>query len=373
MLASSLMLVAVPQFYYSVFFGRLIAGVGCGFGYVAVNRFDFSILKICLNFHRFQLIQHFGEIAIDSQRGRIGTSIHLFNLKGGIVSGSAVIRFFAVEGRMDVNRFLGIFSLIFSLLAIATTIAFYKESPLQLIREGKEVEALRTMLILSGRVEETAEITKSLDDCKAMVQEERHLSAGVFEGRNIKPLVIVFLLKFAFVLTFNYALKSILHARTRNSNIDYTFVLNLVHTSTVLFMLFTIDKGRRIHFLISGFGTSLILIVFGVLRANISGFLVFIVLVAFELFSALGIGLTAVTYSTEIFCSPKKPGSIAFTGILESCLQILFVFMTENFNAFDAVLLLFSGSILGLITTFALYKLPETANISIREAQNKFL
>lgn len=36
-LASSSILVAVPQFYYSVFFGRLIAGVGCGFGYVAVT------------------------------------------------------------------------------------------------------------------------------------------------------------------------------------------------------------------------------------------------------------------------------------------------------------------------------------------------
>jgi hypothetical protein len=294
------------------------------------------------------------------------------------VSGSAVISFFAVEGRMDINRFLGICCLFFSVLAIMLTVIFYKESPLTLIKKEKEVEALKTMLLLRGEVEETPEIAETLDEFRAMVAEEKHLNTGIFRQGNLRPLVVVLLLKVAFVLTYNYAMKYIHLNITKNAKINYNFILNLVHTFTVVFVLFTIDKGRRIHFMISGFGTSLILIVFGALRASVfahSDFLVFVMFVAFEFFSALGIGLLTVTYSTEAFSTPTKPGSIAFTGVLESCLQILFVIWAENVvysNVFDVVLLLFSGSILGLISVFLLRKLPETTNISLRSARNKF-
>lgn len=295
------------------------------------------------------------------------------------MSGPAVIHFFVVDGRMDINRFLGIFSFIFSSLALIATIIFYKESPVTLIKNGRENEALQILLVLRGEKKVTPEITESFNEFRAMVAEEKHVNADIFKDGNIKPLVLVLLLKLAFVLTFNYSLKQIHLTITQNSKINYTFILNLVHTFTVVFVLFTIDKGRRIHFTVSGFGTALILIVFGSLRASAfsdSGLLVFIMFVVFEFFSALGIGITAVTYSTEAFHTLKKPGSVAFTGILESCLQILFVIWAENVihtNVFDVVLLLFSGIILGLIAVFLFCKLPETSNISIRKAQSKFL
>jgi hypothetical protein len=309
----------------------------------------------------------------------MGTAIFLFILKGGIVSAPAVIKFFSAEGRMDINRFLGIFNLVFSLLAIAMTVIFYKESPLTLIRRNREDEALKVMLLLRSEAEETPEIAETLDEFRAMVAEEKYLNEGIFREGNTKPLMIVLLLKLAFVLTFNYAMKTVHFDLTKDAAFNYNFILNLVHTFTVVFVLFTIDKGRHIHFMISGFGTSLILIVFGGLRAKTlahTDLLIFLMFVAFELFSASGIGLTAVTYSTEAFCSPKKPTSIAFTGVVESCLQILFVIWAENVvysNVFDVVLLLFSGSILGLISVFLLRKLPETSNISLRSARNKFV
>jgi Sugar (and other) transporter len=300
-------------------------------------------------------------------------------LKGGIISGSAVIKFFSVGDRMDINRFLGIFSVVLSLLAIVLTIIFYKESPLKLIETQNEVEALKIMLILRGEVEETSEITESLKEMRAMVADEKHLSTSIFQEGNIKPLIIVSLLKLAFVLTFNYSLKFIHFDAMKKSSIDYTFILNLVHTFTVVLALFTIDKGRRIHLTISGLGTSMILIMLGALRENVvahSDFFVFVMFVAFEFLSALGFGLLAVIYSTEAFYTLKKPGSIAFTGILESSLQILFVIWVENSvhsNVFDVLFLLFSGIILGLISVFLFCKLPETSNNSIRVARYKFL
>ena len=325
------------------------------------------------------MIQHYGEVAADDRRGRIGTAIHLFTIKGGIVSGPAIIKFFSVEGRTDINRFLGMFTLALSLLAITLTLVFYKESPLTLIKKEKEVEALKLMLVLRGETEETPKITETLDEFRAMIQEEKLVNAGIFRDGNMKPLLIVLLLKIAFVLTYNYSLKHVHRDITKTSKINYTLVLNLVHTFTVVFVLFTIDKGRRTHFIISGFGTALILIVFGALRASVStlpDFLVFLMFLAFEFLSAIGIGLTAVTYSTEAFCSLKMPGSIAFIGVLENFLQILFVIWAENVvnsNVFDVVLLLVSGSILGLISVFLFRKLPETSNISLRSAKNMFM
>lgn len=325
------------------------------------------------------MIQHYGAIASDDKRGKIGTAIHLFTIKGGIISGPAVIKFFSVEGRTDINRFLGIFTLALSLLAITLTLVFYKESPLTLVKKEKEVEALNLMLVLRGETEKTPKIAETLDEFRAMAAEEKLLNADIFRDGNMKPLLIVLLLKIAFVLTYNYSMKHVHRDITKKSKINYTLVLNLVHTFTVVFVLFTIDKGRRIHFMISGFGTALVLIVFGALRASafaLSDFLVFIMFLAFEFFSAIGIGLTAVTYSTEAFYTMKIPGSIAFIGVLENFLQILFVIWAENFvysNVFDVILLLLSGSILGLISVFLFQKLPETSNISLRSARNMFM
>lgn len=50
MLLSSVLFIAVPQFYYTVFFGRFIAGVATGLGYVAVENFTFSNAKVRFKF-----------------------------------------------------------------------------------------------------------------------------------------------------------------------------------------------------------------------------------------------------------------------------------------------------------------------------------
>lgn len=302
-------------------------------------------------------------------------------LKGGVVSGTMVISFFTVEGRMDVNRFLGIFSLAITAIAIVMTVFFYKESPVTLIASGRNDEAIRTLIILRGAEEETPDITKSFNELKEMVVEDKFSNSGIFLDGNKTPLVIVLLLRISFVLTFNYGLKFIHITITSNSasGIDYTFILNIIHTATVFCVLFTIDKGRRMHYLISAFGTSITLIVFGCLRASIfsnSELPVFLMFVAFEFFSAIGMGLTAHIYSTELFPTLKKPGSVAFTSIIEHCLQIVFVVWVENViytNIFDIALLLSSGIILAFIAFYLFYHLPETKNLSIRQTRSKFL
>lgn len=355
-------MISLPEYFYAVFFARFVAGIGHGLAYVV-------------------LVQHFGEICEEKYRGRLGTSLHLFFLKGGIISGSMVINFFSVEGRMDPNRFLGIMSLFLSCIAILMVLIFYKESIVTLIEMGREDEAIKTMLVLRRQTEETPESKESFNQMKMMVAEDKHNNSNIFSEENLKALLVVTLLRIAFVFTFNYALKYIHIYMTHNSKsgIDYTFILNTIHTASTFAVLFTIDKGRRKHFLISACGTAATLIVFGSLRVSIykdSEILVFVMFVLFEFFSAIGLGLTAHIYSTEAFATSKKPGSIAFTSIIEQCFQIGFIAWVSNqrySHLFDVILLFTSGFVLTMITIYLFFALPETKNVSIRKARSRFL
>lgn len=338
---------------------RFIAGIGHGLSYVTV-------------------VQHFGEICDDGVRGSFGTMLHLFLLKGGMVSGSAVIKFFSVEGRMDPNRFLGIFSLVLSFIAIGMIFLFFKESPVALIEIGKNDEAIKTLMILKGESEVTDEITKKFNDAQVVVFEDKQNNSGLFTNGNIRPLLIVTLTRICFVLTFNYALKylhfKLLHSS--NSNFDFTFIMNTIHTATTVIVTFTIDKGRRFHFILSAFGTSISLIFLGIVNASFPDLFAMIIFlfVAFECLSAIGLGLTAQIFSTEAFPLSKKAKSIAFTAFIENCLQIAFIYcLQKNSSSFDFVFLLCSGLCLAMIASYLFFKLPETKGISILKAQKRFL
>lgn len=290
------------------------------------------------------------------------------------------MNFFSVEGRMDPNRFLGIVSLCLSCIAIYTTLRFYKESIVTLIESGRDAEAIETMISLRGEAKETTEITENFNELKMMIAEDKYTKSGVFARENLRPLLIVVLLRVAFVCSFNYALKYVHVYMTRNSNsINYTFILNFIHTFTVFIVRFTIDSGRRKHFLLSACGTSVIMIIFGSLRASAyanAEFLVFIMFVLFELFSAIGLGLTAHIYSTEAFKTARKSASTAFTSTIEFILQILFIVWVDKkiyFYSFDVTLLFTCGLILMIISIYLFFNLPETKNVSIRRTRSKFL
>lgn len=360
---SAIALTALPENFYAVFFAKFIAGIGHGLGYVIV-------------------IQHYGEICQDELRGKIGTMIHLFILKGGIMSGSAIINFLLKHDfLMDPNRFFGIHSLVFSIVAILLVHFFYKESIVTLIQSGKEQTAMKTLKILRSEEEATPEIIRNISEIKMMIAEDKYKNSEIFSEGNCRALAVVTLLRVAYVLTFNYSLKYIHIYMTRHSTsgIDYTFILNLVHTLTTVAVMFTIDKGRRKHFFLSACGTSAVLIIFGCIRASIHAnhdLLVFVMFVGFEFFSAVGLGLTAHIYSTEAFPLPKKTASIAFSSIIESCLQILFIIWVENQIyswVFDIVLLFVTGGILVPIIFYLFHNLPETKCLSLREARSKFL
>lgn len=353
--ASAIFLIIQPNLIYTVFLARFIGGIGHGLCYVAA-------------------IQYLGEISDDNIRGRFGTLLHLFLLKGGIISTPLAINLMSFG--MDANRFLGINIVQFSLSAILLIFLFYKESPVTLIAAGKDESALKMLMILKGKDEETDEITKSFNDAKAMVLEDRKKDSGIFTDGNVRPLLIVILLRLSFVLSFNFVLKQLhfhyLHEASPDFN--YNFISNTLHTLTTVIVLFTIDSGKRLHFLFSAVGTSLTLIFVGMAFAFDLNFIFKIILfLSFEIFSAIGLGLTAHIYSAEAFCLSKQTRSIAFTAIVENITQIALIFFPpQHSSSFDLIFIITSGSCLLLIAIYLYFELPETKHNSILEAQKKF-
>lgn len=391
---AALLFILQPELFIIVLVGRFIAGIGYGLVYIA-------------------LIQHYGEITCAKRRGRVGTTIHLFLLKGGLISGPVVIEIFN-QTQMNVNRFFGIISISLSSIAIVMTVIFYKESPLQLILNGRDREAREMLILLNGESIETSdEISQHFNDLKSIVEEDKFSSACIFTSGNRQQLLKVLWLRFAFVLSYNDALKRFIHITIIMCNIQYisgsdtaddnngeskiqpiSFVLNLIHTWVVVFALFTIDRvGKRAYFLISGFATSLILLIFGAYRATWAHVdnngdsvfdntnsrsahvaLILTILVTFDIFSALGFGSTANIYSTEAFQTSKQSGSVAFTCIFEYSLQILFVIIRhlsiEHSRLLDVALLLSSGLSLLTISLYLMAYLPETKQLSLRDARH---
>jgi hypothetical protein len=373
-LFAGLMFLVSPENFLVVFWGRFIAGVGHGITYIG-------------------LIEHYGEVTSFERRGRMGASIHLFFLKGGLLSGPVFIEFFnQEEGQhyMNYNRILGITTTSICMISILMIILFYKESPIVLLRSGKDVECRNMLKLLSTTISNENKITKQFNELKCRIEEDDKFSnASIFDSENRHRLLVVVLLRFAFVLTFNYAMKKYIHVTLehdtqQNSIVPTAFILNLVHTLTVVFALFTIDKrGKRMYFLISSFSSSIIYIILGAcsvfeLVSTFHNFVIAI-FVAFEISSGVGLGITANIYSTEAFGTLKQAGSVAFTCIFEQSLQVIFiVWGTTNINGYSSallnvILLLSSGSVLLAISIYMFLYLPlETKHLSLREARNSF-
>lgn len=352
-----------PESFYMVTMARFIGGIGHGLAYVI-------------------LVQHFGEICEDKVRGKTGTLIHLFILHGGLMSSSSLIKLLLqYDFLMDPNKFLGLHIFFYNIVAAVVVYFFYKESIVTLIQSGKDETAIRTMMIIRKETDETPEITETFNEIKKMVDEDRKKNPGIFSEGNFKPLMIVTLLRVAYVLTFNYSQKylDIFMERHVHLGIDLGFIVTGISPTGCMIAMYMIEEGRRRQFLLSACGTLIVIITFGTVQASVSAdYDIFnlLMIIVFKLLSTLGLGLLTHIYSSEAFALPKKTASIAFTSIIESFLQIvLIICISENIysSAFDLIFLFTIAGVLTSIIVFMFFKLPETKLLSLRAARKKFL
>lgn len=380
LLASSCALTAFPVNFYVIVFARFFAGIAHGLVYVTI-------------------IGHLSENCTKWLRGFHGTFNFLCLQIGLIVSLPSIIAYGNRQLSIHPWRINGGVCCFLSVIAIICTLKFTKESVVDLIKNGRDQRALRTLQYLRGEKFETTSIRDDFDDFKVMIIEDKMTeSNSLLSDGNVRPLMLTLLLKISFVLSFNNSLNMIrLNVYFVN---DFLLIWMLFPRIVIgLIVIYTIENGRRVHYVTSSIAASVILTTLGILKLvqvqiNVIDLIIFI---AFEIGVSIGIGSVIHVYDAEAFRTIKKAKSIAFTSIVEQILQIILIFLANFiFNSssnnsgsqddeagggaltmefYEEIFIFTSAFLLIAITIYMFHRqhLPETKQVSIRRTRNMFL
>lgn len=366
----SLGFIAMPRSIFIMMVARALIGFGHGYAYLVI-------------------IIHASEVMTQKLRGMIVASFNFVIISSVMVCGVFTMSFEKDRHAFGAMQWTGIVGLIYSVMGFIFIPIFTRESPVSLIRLKKYDQAVVLMCQLRHESSETWSIKNEYNELKAMVEEDELTSPDILQDRNIRPLLLISLLKVGSVLGFNFGLNLVrLKYATMfvsNDGTNYAVIAWMsIRMIAAMFTLFTIDaKGRKAHFIVSYGGSSVILIIMGIVTAihstaNLS-WLMGLLHVCFEIVSGFGIGMISDVYASEAFGTIKKPKSIMFTAGVEFLLHAVLVGATykavsvSSQSNFDWIFMAGSGILILVITVFLHKELPETAKMSIRQTRTEFL
>lgn len=364
-IVGSFMIIAMPKSLYLMLVARVLIGTSHGYAYLTV-------------------IVHASEIVTQKLRGLAVAALNFCSISSILVCGALTMSLDHQKHGLGAMQWIGILGAIYAVMGFIFVPIFTRESPVTLIRQKKFDQAVSLMIRLRCESTETWNIRNEYNELKAMVEEDEETSIRIFTDRNTRPLLMVLLLKVGSVLSFNFGVNMIrLNHATMFSSDEGNFaviVLMSVRMITGMIALFTVDtKGRRPHVLISYGGSSVLLIVMGIVIAFGSGEMSWWfggLLMLYEIIGGFGIGMIGDVYLSEAFNTTKKPNSIFFTTTVEFVLHAALIGATLNSvssTKFSWIFLIASGIALLAITVYLRQKLPETAKMSIRQTRNEFL
>lgn len=344
---------------------RLIIGIAFGITYPVV-------------------IMHAGEVLVKEIRGMI-----LSTLNYCMFSSILLVSILHSIGTYDYNEYsfrpnlyIGIMGVLYSAMSMLFLPLFFKESPIFLIKQGKESEALITMIKLRSETVETWEIRNDFQENKRMIEEDSKLTSFIFSNGNTRPLLLILLSKLLFVLSFNYIINTMRLIYSRDGEyFNYTpSIFLLVRVLAAFLPMFLVDKkGRKIFQTMSGTICSVCLIIFGIVLAieEFSFWIPFFLFVIYEIGMSLGIGAISDVLLSEGFPISKKSNSICFISFVENLLQIIIILITYALRESDMhtvyIIHSFLFGIVILTITLVLQKLlPETKQMSLRQARDEF-
>ena len=364
---SGAMLIYRPESIYFIFPARIIAGFTHGIAYPTV-------------------LIHASEVAVPRLRGMVVSVVHFCLIIGIFNTSSSLMSVHQTKSHeVDPTRTVGINTLVCVITGVLLAIFFNRESPVFLIRKYRDDEAVNIMMRLRSESHETADIRRDLNEFKLMVMEDGRSSLNIFDRLNRWPLAVVTIMKIIFVASFNMPLNLIWLEAAETKLYDGfndTSGMCLIGARLIvmLVMMFLIDFKRIKFYQISAAvsGIILLLLVY-VIDSSLSinpgdAFdetnVIIVLAFVFQVFTGIAVGTLADVYAVEAFNTRKKPFSIAFVSIVEFLLQIL---MVTSFFYINISLLILVG-VSGLIMTIGIFTfiIPDTSNMSLRNARNKF-
>ena len=342
-----------------IFIGRLLAGLSHGIAYLTV-------------------LIHGCEVAVPKIRGYVLTTIHLCLLIG-IFTFSTSILYDNETSLFDSNQQLGIYGLIYVSLGLMLGICLSRESPVFLIQQQREQEAIEIMIRLRSESTENQEIKNDFNELKTMLSEDTQNDEKLFDPNNRNSLFLIMLLKISFVISFNLPLNLIwLNSGATQFDNSLTnssgMILSCLRFIVTFVVMFAVDSRKKMLIITStGLLGAIFLLTAILYKFPVDGSMgIMFMAFLFQFFGGLGIGSIGDIYSTEAFNTTNKAASIAFTSSIEFLLQLLLIFITFYVDISFFTMMTIFCIIMFLVCNIIVFYLPETGKMSLREARNQF-
>lgn len=327
------------------------------------------------------LLIHASEVACNRIRGYIIGTVHLCFVVGILVSSSNHLEVYKTRSyEYDPTYQIGISGMIIVVTGMILGVLLTIESPVYLLKRGRESETEKIMMRLRCESTMTSEIHRDIEEFKTMIKEDSKASVNIFNCINLRSLVIVAMMKFGFVASFNIILNSCILEATETTfydgNRDWSpIIVSAFRMKSVLIAIFLIDFKRRQCFSVATFLSSMLLLSIALCSLMYSygkqGALINMILgLLLQIFSSV-IGILADIDASEAFDTVKKPLSIAFTSGLEYGIHILLIYMNFHLILSLETLIAMMAFVMIILSVIP-YKIPDTSNTSLRHARNLF-
>ncbi|KAG5676225.1 hypothetical protein PVAND_006074 [Polypedilum vanderplanki] len=359
----------------------LLIFVGNNYYVVTISR---SMIGFAHGYAYLTSIVHASEIMHQKLRGMIIAAFQICIMSSALLTSSLANTI--VEETFESFQWLGVIGIIYSALGILFTFIFTRESPVSLMRQKKFDQAISIMIKVRNESDETWSIRNEYNELKTMVEEDEQTSSDILADGNVRPLILITLLKIAFVISFNYGLNTIRLYHTsffitaEGHNLSALTFLT-VRMLTMVVTIFSIEiNGRRLHFIVSQFATAILICIFAVVVLSEPDNFKFgyeVINLLLEVAAGIGMGIIADVYSSEAFNTLKKPRSIFVSTTIEFVLHIVIIFTTFDISpgqrVYEGIFMMASGVSLMIITILLYRQLPETSKMSIRQTRSEFM
>lgn len=363
MTISGIIYIAWNEEYSAILVGRMLAGVAHGILYVT-------------------MVSHYADNTFAEMRGfSVSLIAVLINLAAAVV---AAFNIYNTDTLKIISSFsdgvIGFFTLILAIIGVAINYFLTYDSVPSSMRRGQEQVAVTDLIKLRKEATLTPSIRYELADMLQMLNEARSGNENIFSNGNIRPLLLVTMLKLQAFLTSNPMLNMLLISfaqvliGTSGTFVGSVFLTCFRLLASVVAMLAG-DLISRKWFLTPAGGISgIVLALFGILLMSVNlnvGFCVLLVL--FQALVGFGIDPMNHVITSEAFAINKRAWSIAFTTNVEYTVQLVAMVIMYYFIESDTdtyVIVLVSAILIVIIAGVLHFLLPETCNLSIKQCQD---
>lgn len=323
-------------------------------------------------------IVHASENCVKDCRNMIIISFPLYMLFGAL-KGCILVSSHYIDntGPFNANQLMGLIMTIGSLVAILSAPCFTYESVVEMIQHGEYADAKFTMQRLRFDSVETPEIQDDFDELKTMIDEDATLSKSIFTNGNLRPLLMMILVRVAAVCATNYAMYmstiQILSPILDEKTSPWVALIPRILGGIMSIKLTTTVQPKYLlgH---SASQAGLMALMFTLGSCWSPSLTMQVAALGLGFFIGTGLLFVPDVMLVEAFPTPKKVGSIATVMSIEYVLHIVIIATTFHRSVVDYYLLafyIFQIFLFVVSVAFYLY-LPNTRLLTLREARIAF-